>query len=186
MNTVRSFDPDEVEVNPKALIGALEECQQVIAHVDAQVGGVTDVESLWQLLEMVRELRGKELLATLEDNLVNQLHGAIPGYRYELPDGRRIVKGATKESERWDGKALISKVAAHLADEITVDPETGEFIPMPPPGVITERVASFVGECLGGMAPSTKWRLSPLRAIGIDPDKYRTYERGRATVREER
>lgn len=169
----------------KALRSALEEAQIIVAGVDANVGDLTEPEDLWGLLEMVRELRGKEFLATLEDTLVRQLHGAMEGYRYTLSDGRRIVKGTYKASERWDGTRLISSVASRLADELWVDKETGE-IDLPPPAVQCEQVATYVAQCLGGLAPSTKWRLGPLRYLGIRPDDYRTWEPGRMRVDLER
>lgn len=170
--------------DPNALLSALEDVEMIVAEVDAKAGEVTDPEYLWAMLERVRGLRGRDFLASLEDKLVGLLHSAIPGEYgdYRLNDNRRIYKTYTKEAERWDGERLVSVVAARIADDVQdVDPESGE-VTTPPLGVVCERVAVRVAECLGGMAPSTKWRVTPLHYLGIDPKPYRTSERGRPKV----
>lgn len=96
-------------------------------------------------------------------------------------DGKRYYPTTTRESERWDGPALISRVAAVAADWY-VDRETGEVLP---PAVFAEKVASATAKVLGGLAPSTKWRTSFLKEIGVnDYGKYRTFEQGAPKIGE--
>lgn len=74
------------------------------------------------------------------------------------------IRGGKKRTQ-WDNDLLYSHVVSRALDERKIDEETGEYEPA------DQAVARVLKECA---RPS--WRVTPLRARGIDPDQFCTAE----------
>lgn len=88
----------------------------------------------------------------------------------EFPGGTAEVKAGAKRTQ-WDNDLLYSHVVSRALDERQVDEGTGEYEPE------GQAVARVLNECA---RPS--WRLTPLRARGIDPDQFCNVEWGTPSV----
>lgn len=92
-----------------------------------------------------------------------------------LPRGGMAVEGvgwleakpATKRTQ-WDHDEVVRHVTARARDERQVDPETGEYEP------VEEAIVRVLRECAG----IGYWKVTGLRARGLDPDEFCTVERG--------
>ena len=85
--------------------------------------------------------------------------------------GTVLVKHGAKRTE-WDNDALHRAVVARARDERRIDPDTGEVI---------ESEGEAVGRVLADCARPS-WRLTALRALGLDPDEYCATSPGRISV----
>lgn len=74
--------------------------------------------------------------------------------------GEVTIRRSTKRTE-WDSESLTRRVVALALDERVLDEETGEF------EAAHEAVARVLMEC---SRPS--WRVTPLRARGIDDSEF--------------
>lgn len=78
-----------------------------------------------------------------------------------------LERAMTSRRYVWDdGRRLAHIVAARAADEATVDPETGEIVPVPP-GAVAARVCDELIACAGLDNQSASWRSSELEKRGV-------------------
>lgn len=82
-----------------------------------------------------------------------------------------VTRGWSRPGKQWDSALVVDQVAARVADEAAVDPETGEVRPV---GEIVRAAAHAVAECGGLMVASASWRTTKLKQRGIDPSRYYT------------
>lgn len=85
-----------------------------------------------------------------------------------------VVRETGGKRTKWDGTGLRSVLAAQVADEV-VDRSTGE---VPPLATVTARAMEVVAECAGLNVPSASWRVTPLKARGINPSLFCEYVAG--------
>lgn len=120
-------------------------------------------ETLAIVLTAVRECRSG--LATVYDRIEADLL-ALMGERSMTVPGLGLVEAKKKNIYRhWDNDSLWRLVTAFALDERKLDEATGEY---ESEGAAVARV---LGECA---RPS--WRLTPLKARGIDPSEYAEVE----------
>lgn len=122
-----------------------------------------NAEQLAILLTAVRECRSQlgEFYTIVENSLLAEM-----GERSMTVPGLGLVEAKKKTTYRkWDNDSLWRLVTAYALDERKLDESTGEYEDA------GQAVARVLGECA---RPS--WRLTPLRARGIDPTEYAEVE----------
>lgn len=129
----------------------------------------TDIDRA--LADLVALRDAQDALKDWEGVLTDFLADRLGREGHQLPDGRIAQVRRGKDRTEWDHDALIRLVVARGRDERKLDEETGEYEPE------GEAVARALMECA---RPS--WRLTPLRARGIDPDEYCASSPGRVSV----
>ena len=155
----------------------LEEAVSIVEALATWAAGLDDPEHIIRVRLAVQEVTARIRVADAE------LVAAFCMLGQEVTvDGKRYWPTTAKETERWDSSLLVSRLAAVAADW-AVDRETGEVLP---PAVFAEKIVTATAKVLGGLAPSTKWRTSYLKELGVEADKYRTFERGGPRIGEER
>lgn len=124
-------------------------------------------------------------LSPVLDSLRNQLYQVLPAASpVRFPGLPPVKRSWTGNTIHWHGADAASIVAARVADEIMVDPETGEVREeIPPVGVICGAVAEAIVACAGLEAKSKSWRKESLKARGIDPKPLYVSQGGRPSVR---
>lgn len=119
---------------------------------------------LFQLDQLVADVR--MLRSRVEQTVAKRADTKI----VEFPGGTAEIKAGAKRTQ-WDNDLLYSHVVARALDERQVNEATGEY---ESEGAAVARV---LGECA---RPS--WRLTPLRARGIQPDDFCHVEWGAPSV----
>lgn len=118
-----------------------------------------DRDELVHWLAYLRDLKAE--LATFFQTVERDLMAHADERRWVTPGiGEVTVRKATKRTE-WDSEALTRVLVARALDERVLDESTGEF------EASHEAVARVLSECA---RPS--WRVTPLRARGIDPSEF--------------
>lgn len=118
-----------------------------------------DRDDLVHWLAYLRDLKAE--LATFFGIVERDLMAQAGERRWVTPGiGEVTVRKATKRTE-WDSEALTRVIVARALDERVLDESTGEF------EASHDAVARVLSECA---RPS--WRLTPLRARGIDPSEF--------------
>ena len=120
---------------------------------------VDDAATLAEALVAIRSCRSR--LSKL-DKAIEQELASVAGEKRFVIDGygEFTVRRSTRRSQ-WENEALTRKVVALALDERRLDDETGEYEPA------HDAVARVLAECA---RPS--WRVTPLRARGIQVDEY--------------
>lgn len=88
----------------------------------------------------------------------------------------RCLKGAKKV---WEGKRIVSVVAARIADE-AIDTTTGEI---KPPAVIANEVAQALSDVAGLGNASQSFRKTEIEALGLNASDYSEQFDGTPSVR---
>ncbi len=118
-------------------------------------------DDLVRLLMLLREVRAE--LAAVADEVTRDLLAHADTKRFVVPEiGEVAIRKSTKRTQ-WDHEALTRVVVARALDERLVDEDTGEY------EAAHEAVARVLSEC---SRPS--WRVTPLRARGIDDSEFCT------------
>jgi hypothetical protein len=86
-------------------------------------------------------------------------------------DGRVTVHRTTPRSEQWDGSDVIDELSVPM-----VDPD-GDIIPAIPADI----VRAVVPACQQG-STSSKWKITELRKIVDNPERFRRIEYGETTI----
>ncbi len=121
--------------------------------------GDTPAEILAVVLSAIRGLRAG--LRPLEDRIERDLMETAGSKRFVVEGlGEVNIRRSVKRTA-WDNDALAQVVVAYALDERVLDQDTGEY------ESAFQAVARVLMECA---RPS--WRITPLRARGIDPDEY--------------
>lgn len=119
---------------------------------------VKDRAALWlRLRELAKQF------CILRDQLNRELAQAMPTKKVEVPGLGLLERMAGCDRRNWDHQLVASAVLAAVEEqpELRCDPETGELMP------IGEALVRWLLEaCLPG------WRVTGLRQIGLDPDRY--------------
>lgn len=127
------------------------------------LGTVVLPEQYAIVLAAIRECRSS--LATFYDRVEQDLLAHM-GEKSMNVEGLGLVEAKKKTIYRkWDNDSLWRLVTAYALDERKLDETTGEYEDA------AQAVARVLGECA---RPS--WRLTPLRARGIDPTEYAEVE----------
>lgn len=123
-----------------------------------------ELELLAQSLIDVREQI--KIAKEQESELIQALADAMPAKRYELAGVGTFERHKASTRKTWDNDSLSSALIRKIrTGEVPkqVDDETGEVIDEDD----VAQTARIFTECA---RPS--WRLTPLRALGVDPDEY--------------
>lgn len=116
-------------------------------------------ETLAVILAAIRDCRAD--LAKLADEISGELIVSAGQKRFVVDGlGEVQIRRNTKRTE-WDHDGLTRVLVARALDERVLNDETGEYEPT------HEAVARVLGECA---RPS--WRVTPLRARGIQVDEF--------------
>lgn len=139
-------------------------------HICDHITDTEDNELIFAARELVRTRGLLRELQQTESLLVRQVATLMPQWQHTIEGVGTLKKHQAKDSERWDIDRLLPIIAARTADE-AVDRETGELIPI---GALAELVGRRIRECFGVY----RGKVTGVRALGLNPDDYRTFERG--------
>jgi hypothetical protein len=143
------------------ILATVEELSDVVDD-NYERGQMTRIE-LVEILDAIRQARG--ILHVLEQEVENEIveiaHAAGLGNTFDVSSvGRVEIKRRTKRTG-WANDDLIRVLTAYALDERKLDEKTGEYEPA------HEAVARVLAECA---RPS--WRVTPLRARGLQVDEF--------------
>ena len=157
------------------LVDVVEAAGPSILAEKERLAGCADTAGLARLLAAVRHARAS--LAFIESELETALAAAMPGPVVAV-DGVGVLerRGGRKRSN-WDHARLASMLAARVADQRRVDPETGEVLARPP-GRLAQDVVDELLACAG----VSYWKVGELRARKVDPAAFCEEAPGRQTV----
>lgn len=164
--------PDTARPVGKAPV-AFEQLRQALLELDDQrqtLEAEGDYASLIVGLDALNTLRRD--LGVLATAIEHSALETMPGKRVELHENDLVAEKHWKAGKTvWDPAPLLARVI-----RTAVDPDgTGE---LPAPGEILERVEKALTST-AGLTPSHGWRVTGLKALGIDPGDYREQEGGR-------
>jgi hypothetical protein len=156
--------PDMLE-GWREMITALESAAQELAWN-------ADTPRLAFGLDRVRELR--KALSDLERS-IEQIIVDLMDSKTETVDGLgTLERKRGTDRKAWQSEELLIRLVRDA-----VDPEgTGE---LPDPVEVLTSVVQMVTECMP-VTPSMGWRVTALRARGIDPDEWAETKPGRTSV----
>lgn len=123
-------------------------------------------QALWLIDQMLGHLR--ELAEALRLGLAD----AMPTDSVPLPANRRLVRTPRPEGKSWNNRAVREDVFRGVVSKVALDPETGEI-----GGVrkhAAEQTLDWVSRTWTLGSPKTG-QDSGLRALGLDPDDYRSF-----------
>ncbi|MGH9002123.1 MAG: hypothetical protein ACRDYV_03240 [Acidimicrobiia bacterium] len=157
------------------LVDFIEVSASTLAAEGLRLQASADVPGLAALLAAVR--RGRATLALLESEIETLLAGLMSS-NVVVVDGVGVLerRGGRKRSN-WDHARLASMLAARVADQRRVDPDTGEILARPP-GRLAQDVVDELLTCAG----VSYWKVGELRARSVDPSSFCEEEPGRASV----
>lgn len=116
--------------------------------------------------ELTKELLDtRDRIAQLRDHekmLVAEIHATATERKTETAFGR--VEVTKRFNRKWDHDEVARHLTRVALDQRTIDPETGELLDTP----TWERVAQAIKDCAG----ISYWRMSGLKAYGLDPDEF--------------
>lgn len=116
-------------------------------------------DQLVHLLIAIRDVRAD--LASFAADVTKDLLAYADEKRFVVPGvGEVEIKKSTKRTG-WDSESLTRRLVALALDERIVDESTGEYEPA------WEAVARVLMDCA-----RPTWRVTPLRARGIDESEY--------------
>lgn len=130
--------------------------------IEGALAAVEDAEpaALAHILALIRDLRAD--LQVIYREVERQLLDAMGDTkRFVVPGLGEIERKRGTSRTAWDSDGLRPVVVARALDERQLDEESGEY----------ESQASAVSRVLGECA-RFEWRVTALRAHGIDPDEY--------------
>lgn len=118
--------------------------------------GLNQLAELFILMDQFR----KDVVM-VNDTVMNTVADRMDGDIVFLDNGMQVEKKQGDDRKKWDHTGLAIEVARKI-HQLSVDPDTGEITMTPDEMMI---------KMLEYAAPSY-WRLTPLRSIGVDADKY--------------
>ena len=142
-----------------------------------------DLESLAWGLSQIRDVQRKlGILAGLIDADVSRLNQQ-EGNRIAI-DGLGVLETKRRSTKTtWDSEALYGRLIDAIAANAVLDTETGQITG---DRDTAQRMTMLLREHLTACLPLTAsmgWRITGLKAAGIDPDTYREREFGPMTTR---
>lgn len=132
-----------------------------------------DVEELARLHLSLTE--SKRRLGVIASAVEQALFDVMPDKRLELPGLPVMEKRSSKTRKDWQSAGLLDR----LCDLATVDPATGEVLPVDRGYV--DRLQALLLDC-APFTSSMGWRVSALRSLGFDVDEWCSTGPGRSTV----
>lgn len=159
----------------RSLLDVVEESAPGLWDEATRLAVAADTPGLAALLAAVR--RSRATLAFVESEVERLLARAMPS-NVVVVDGVGVLeRRAGRKRSSWDHARLASLLAARVADQRLVDPETGEVLPRPPGRLAQDVVDEFL-RCAG----VSYWKVGELRARNLDPAGFCEEEAGRTTV----
>ena len=146
-----------------------------IADMDGirqELADAGDLDSLAHGLHALRRL--KRDLAMLESAVEADVAKLMPQPTVEF-DGFVAQRRRGTDRKAWQSEQLLDQVLLRAAH----DPETGEVID--DPYLLRDRVSELVRMTLP-VVPSTGWRVTGLKALGLDPEDWCESSPGRTSV----
>lgn len=146
-----------------------------IADMDGirqELADAGDLDSLAHGLHALRRL--KRDLAMLESAVEADVAKLMPEPTVEF-DGFVAQRRRGTDRKAWASEELLGQVLLRAAH----DPETGEVIA--DPYELRDRIAEHVRMTLP-IVPSTGWRVTGLKALGLSPDEWCESSPGRTSV----
>ena len=138
------------------LMGAADHLSWLLAEAERIDATPADIA---HILAGVRDIKAQagEVYAQVEQLLLS-----VMGEKRLEVEGLGVVESKRKTSRKeWDNDGLWRVIVARALDERRLDEESGEYEPA------HEAVARVLGECA---RPS--WRVTPLRARGVQIDEW--------------
>jgi hypothetical protein len=132
------------------------------------------ISSLVDIRDHLRKLRAEDT------RLVDMIAKAVgkPG-DYDS-GGIAFTVSTSRRRTDWQGRDIVERLAGFLADELSVDPESGEVLP---PGALVAAVVDVVADVGGLYRPSHGWPTKKLAEHGISADSYSTQGEPKPAVR---
>lgn len=109
-------------------------------------------------------------LGVLVDEYCHDLGAQLADTEYVRKDGYRLSDGTVivhhqSSTERWQGRKLLRSLSTDM-----IEPTTGEAMPAVPLATLVEVLPAVDTDD----ATSSRWKLSGLRNLDIDPEVYRS------------
>lgn len=150
-----------------AITGTVEDLSRDVAEVLDQLH---EIEAL-DVLAAVREAR--QSLSQIEAVVEARAARLMSSNKVEWPGGvaeRRFGK----DRKEWKNDDLAHQVVQLIAGELAASPE----------GEIDEMLAALIADAVAKYAETNRptWRVTPLKAMGIDPDEFCHAIPGRTTI----
>lgn len=159
----------------QTLVDFVEVSAQTLAAESASRAGAADLPGLAALLNAVR--RARATLAFLESEVETLVAGLMPSQVVAVEGVGVLERRGGRKRSNWDHARLASMLAARVADQRRVDPDTGEVLARPP-GRLAQDVVDELLACAG----LSYWKVGELRARKVDAAQFCEEEPGRTTV----
>lgn len=131
--------------------------------VEARAGAVNDPVGLADFMSALRDIKAKAGHIYTE---CEQAYIANAPTKQVIDDVGLVEVKRKTTRKKWDHDEVFRSVVARIADEpgIFWDTETGEKLP---PAAMAANLVARLREVL-----SPTWKVTGLRAMGLDPDEY--------------
>lgn len=154
----------ELGIDLSSLEDAVQDVQPLEEFAESELPALADrwlrIRSAARDLAVIERDYANAVGSRLADVEYNRSEG------YELPDGTRI-RHEQARSERWEGRKLLRTLSTPM-----VEPSSGELIESIPLKVLADIIPGVGTDD----QTSSKWKLTGLRNLDINPDDYRTIE----------
>lgn len=147
-----------------------------VAEASRAVAGWLDRAQEVEALDVLATVRAARVAIAQIESVVESRSGRLmSGDVIEWPGGvaeRRFGK----ERKTWRHDDLIHTVTRQIAQTRAADATSGE---------VDDMLAALLSDALDEFAATHRpdWRMTPLKAMGIDPDEYCHAESGKVSVR---
>jgi hypothetical protein len=162
----------------ETLPDVIETWRNAIEALDADRRGLAELGQVDMLafgLDRIRELRRQ--LGDLERAVEADIAGLMDGKQQTIDGLGTLERRRGTDRKGWDSDEVLKSIV-QLAVVNAIDPDTGE---LPSHTELVARVVADIAAC-APLTASTGWRVTALRAMGIDPDEYCITKPGRTAV----
>lgn len=144
--------------------------------IEDRIGSLCATGAYLEAIELFAEYEGlRSAMGRRTEDMSKVIAAAMPDRRCEVPGLGVVERRVGKDRTQWDWDALLPKVV-----RCYLDPDgTGEF--PDDPMVAVDRMRTMAEDVIG-LTPSKSPKLTPLRAIGIDPDEFCESKPGRVSI----
>ncbi len=148
-------------------LSRLEQEANALGARPVQGDGIDELAARWKRIRDVARI-----LAVVERDYCNAVGDLLADREYSRKDGYPLADGTRirheqRTTEKWQGRRLLRAISTPM-----VDPSTGEVTEAVPLRVLADIIPGVGTDD----QTSSKWKLTGLRNIDVDPDDYRTVE----------
>lgn len=165
IDTVPESLPAVVDAAP-ATADPITLLREVLAQADTQranLAAAGDGETIARAIPLLKALYGD--LATLIRSCEDDVVAWMPDRKVEIDGLGVLERRKATDRKRWESELLLRQCV-----RAALDPDDTGEIPADPIEAVDRVLATLVD--VMPVTPSLGWRVSALRALGIDPDEW--------------